>query len=69
MFRLNGNRKEQAPRKAEAKSFDVELTPVRTSIDEIEAVGFELSEEHLRIVSGSRPSAGTTSSVGATDDD
>lgn len=68
MFRLNGIRKEQAAKEAQLKSFDAELAPRRTSIDDISAVGYELSEEHMRLVSGSLPSAGSTTSTGATDD-
>jgi hypothetical protein len=69
MFRLNGNRKAQVAKETELKSFDVELAPRRTSIDELSAVGYELSEEHLRLVSGSRPCAGTSCDPGMSDDD
>jgi hypothetical protein len=69
MFRLNALRKAQTAKEAQPKSLDVETAPRRTSIDEISAVGYELSEEHMRLVSGSRPSSGTTSDVGASDDD
>ena len=69
MFRLNVIRKAQVAKETELKSFDLELAPRRTSIDEISAVGYELSEEHLRLVSGSLPSAGTCCDPGMSDDD
>ena len=53
--------------KVEKNEKPAEIT--RTNIDTIAPLGYELSEEHLRLVSGSKPSAGTTSDVGATDDD
>ncbi len=41
----------------------------RTSIEDLSPVGYELSEEHLRLVSGGMRSAGTCCDPGMCDDD